>query len=115
MSKYPKRSEILVGAHVVIHDHRKHEDDMGVVSEIWTKAESHPHGIKAKLRCGGVGRVKEVLYVCEHKKCFEHEKMGFMTDHVYSRTGKRICRRCGRQEDLIAENFGPQAVALFWK
>lgn len=32
----------------------------GVVKDILTNSPSHPHGIKVKLTCGDVGRVKEV-------------------------------------------------------
>ena len=32
----------------------------GVVRDILTKSPSHPHGIKVRLTCGNVGRIKEI-------------------------------------------------------
>ncbi len=33
----------------------------GVVKEILTRSQFHPHGIKVRLESGDVGRVKEIL------------------------------------------------------
>ncbi|MES0489673.1 MAG: YwbE family protein [Leptospirales bacterium] len=33
----------------------------GVVQDILTNSQNHPHGIKVRLETGEVGRVKEVL------------------------------------------------------
>ena len=32
----------------------------GVVKDILTKSQSHPHGIKVRLEAGQIGRVKEI-------------------------------------------------------
>jgi len=34
---------------------------MGVVKEVLTKSQNHPHGIKVRLESGQVGRVKEIV------------------------------------------------------
>ncbi len=33
----------------------------GIVKDILTNSQNHPHGIKVKLESGDVGRVKEIL------------------------------------------------------
>ncbi len=33
----------------------------GIVKDILTKSPTHPHGIKARLESGQVGRVKEII------------------------------------------------------
>ena len=33
----------------------------GIVKDILTKSQTHPHGIKVRLQSGEVGRVKEVV------------------------------------------------------
>ena len=33
----------------------------GIVKDILTKSQTHPHGIKVRLETGEVGRVKEIL------------------------------------------------------
>jgi len=33
----------------------------GIVTDVLTKSQSHPHGIKVRLESGEVGRVKEIL------------------------------------------------------
>jgi uncharacterized repeat protein (TIGR03833 family) len=33
----------------------------GVIQEILTNSQTHPHGIKVRLEGGEVGRVKEIL------------------------------------------------------
>ena len=32
----------------------------GVVKDILTNSPSHPHGIKVRLTCGNIGRIKEI-------------------------------------------------------
>jgi uncharacterized repeat protein (TIGR03833 family) len=34
----------------------------GIVKNILTKSEHHPHGIKVRLETGEVGRVKEIIH-----------------------------------------------------
>ena len=33
----------------------------GIVKDILTKSQTHPHGIKVRLESGEVGRVKEIM------------------------------------------------------
>jgi uncharacterized repeat protein (TIGR03833 family) len=33
----------------------------GIVKDILTKSQTHPHGIKVRLQSGEVGRVKEIV------------------------------------------------------
>ena len=59
-----KRSEIHIGDLVAIvlkADQRTGNLTEGVVSQILTKSQFHPHGIKVRLEDGQVGRVKKVL------------------------------------------------------
>lgn len=58
------RSEIKPGQRVAIvlkQDQRSGKLTEGVVRDILTKSESHPHGIKVRLESGEVGRVKEIV------------------------------------------------------
>lgn len=57
-----KRSNIQVGSEVKIvlkEDQRTNKLTEGVVKNILTNSQSHPHGIKVRLEDGQVGRVKE--------------------------------------------------------
>lgn len=58
-----KRSSIKIGQLVRIvlkKDQRSGKLTEGVVKEILTGADSHPHGIKVKLETGEIGRVKAI-------------------------------------------------------
>jgi uncharacterized repeat protein (TIGR03833 family) len=58
------RSDIRAGLRVAIvlkHDQRSGKLTEGVVRDILTKSEAHPHGIKVRLESGEVGRVKEIV------------------------------------------------------
>lgn len=58
-----KRSDIKIGQKVGIvlkKDQRSGNITNGVVQNILTKSENHPHGIKVRLNSGLVGRVKEI-------------------------------------------------------
>jgi len=58
------RKEIKPGARVRIvmkQDQRTGRLTEGIVKDILTRSESHPHGIKVRLVEGAVGRVKEIL------------------------------------------------------
>ncbi len=33
----------------------------GIIKDILTRSETHPHGIKVRLESGAVGRVKEIV------------------------------------------------------
>jgi len=46
---------------VLKKDQRSGKRTEGVVKEILTKSQHHPHGIKVRLTSGEVGRVKEIL------------------------------------------------------
>lgn len=57
------RSQIKPGQRVRIvqkQDQRTGRLTEGVVKEILTRSERHPHGIKVRLTSGEVGRVKAV-------------------------------------------------------
>ncbi|HNR43566.1 MAG TPA: YwbE family protein [Methanofastidiosum sp.] len=57
------RSDIKPGVKVSIvlkQDQRSGKLTNGVVKEILTNSQTHPHGIKVRLTTGKVGRVKEV-------------------------------------------------------
>jgi uncharacterized repeat protein (TIGR03833 family) len=57
------RNDIKPGQRVSIVlkvDQRSGKLTEGVVKDILTKSEFHPHGIKVRLENGQVGRVKEI-------------------------------------------------------
>ncbi|MBU2101571.1 YwbE family protein [Patescibacteria group bacterium] len=59
-----KRADIEPGARVRVvqkQDQQSGETTEGVVQDILTNSENHPHGIKVRLKGGVVGRVKEIL------------------------------------------------------
>ena len=59
-----RRSLIKPGIKVAIvlkKDQRTNRLTEGVVKDILTNSESHPHGIKVRLLSGEVGRVKNIL------------------------------------------------------
>ncbi len=59
-----KRLNIKPGIRVAIvlkKDQRSGKLMEGIVKDILTKSQHHPHGIKVRLVSGGIGRVKEVL------------------------------------------------------
>jgi uncharacterized repeat protein (TIGR03833 family) len=61
---FPKRSEILPGAHVRIIEKQNQRTGLlteGVVMRILTKSSIHPHGIKVMLEDGKVGRVQTIV------------------------------------------------------
>ena len=58
------RSNIKPGIKVAIvlkKDQRSGELTEGVVKDILTNSQTHPHGIKVRLMDGAVGRVKQIL------------------------------------------------------
>jgi len=58
-----KRSEISTGQEVGIvlkQDQSNGKITRGIVQNVLTKSETHPHGIKVRLANGLVGRVKEI-------------------------------------------------------
>jgi uncharacterized repeat protein (TIGR03833 family) len=59
----PARAEIKAGMKVSIvtkGNQRSGELTEGIVKDILTKSARHSHGIKVRLECGLVGRVKEI-------------------------------------------------------
>jgi uncharacterized repeat protein (TIGR03833 family) len=58
------RAEIKVGTRVKVvqkQDQRSGKLTEGVVQDILTNSNNHPHGIKVRLQDGIVGRVKEIM------------------------------------------------------
>jgi len=56
-----KKENIKPGAHVSIvlkKDQRTEKLTDGIVEDILTNSQTHPHGIKVRLETGEVGRVK---------------------------------------------------------
>ena len=61
----PKRADIKAGMKVAIVtkvNQRSGELTEGIVKDILTKSSRHPHGIKVRLECGLVGRVRELFH-----------------------------------------------------
>jgi uncharacterized repeat protein (TIGR03833 family) len=59
-----KKKDVARGARVDIvlkKDQRTGRLTRGVVEDVLTKSEFHPHGIKVRLTDGSVGRVKAIL------------------------------------------------------
>ncbi len=58
------RNDITPGTRVLIvqkQDQRTEKLTEGTVENILTKSQTHPHGIKVRLKGGIVGRVKQIL------------------------------------------------------
>ena len=58
------RSNIKPGVKVSIvlkQDQRSGKLTNGIVKDILTNSQTHPHGIKVRLTTGEVGRVKEIF------------------------------------------------------
>ncbi len=58
-----QRKNITTGIKVSIvlkKDQRSGKLTKGVVKDILTNSQNHPHGIKVRLESGDVGRVKEI-------------------------------------------------------
>lgn len=59
-----QRGLIRIGLTVDIirkEDQRSNRKTRGIVQEILTSSQSHPHGIKVRLKGGQVGRVTEII------------------------------------------------------
>ena len=59
-----KRLNIKPGIRVAIvlkKDQRSGKPTEGIVKNILTKSQNHPHGIKVRLMSGEIGRVKDIL------------------------------------------------------
>jgi uncharacterized repeat protein (TIGR03833 family) len=46
---------------VLKKDQRSGKLTEGIVKDILTKSQTHPHGIKVRLESGEIGRVKEIV------------------------------------------------------
>ncbi|NQT27184.1 YwbE family protein [candidate division KSB1 bacterium] len=58
-----KRVSIQQGLKVKIVlkvDQKRDKLTKGIVKDILTNSSSHPHGIKVRLTCGNIGRIKEI-------------------------------------------------------
>ena len=58
------RSNVTKGAEVLVvlkQDQRTGKLTRGVVKDILTRSENHPHGIKVRLTDGKIGRVQEIV------------------------------------------------------
>jgi uncharacterized repeat protein (TIGR03833 family) len=58
------REDITIGLEVRIvlkQDQRSGKLTEGIVKDLLTKSNYHPHGIKVRLENGDVGRVKEII------------------------------------------------------
>ena len=63
MTGLPTRNELKVGLRVEIvkkKDQGTGRLTSGMIAEILTSSQSHPHGIKVRLQDGQVGRVKKI-------------------------------------------------------
>ena len=63
MTGLPTRNDLKAGLRVEIvkkRDQRTGRLTSGIVAEILTSSQSHPHGIKVRLQDGQVGRVKKI-------------------------------------------------------
>ena len=59
-----KRLNIKPGMRVAVvlkKDQRSGELTEGIVKDVLTNSQHHPHGIKVCLKSGEIGRVKEIL------------------------------------------------------
>ncbi len=59
-----RRSDIRQGLRVSIvlkNDQRTGKLTEGIVKDILTNSQVHPHGIKVRLESGQIGRVKEIF------------------------------------------------------
>ncbi len=60
------RADIKPGIHVSIvlkQDQRSGKLTKGIVKDILTNSQTHPHGIKVRLTSGEIGRVKEIFQI----------------------------------------------------
>lgn len=62
--EHQERKNIRAGLKVAIvlkQDQRTGKQTVGVVKDLLTNSNFHPHGIKVRLTDGQVGRVQEIL------------------------------------------------------
>jgi uncharacterized repeat protein (TIGR03833 family) len=46
---------------ILKEDQRSGKKTRGIVQEVLTKSQTHPHGIKVRLKDGRVGRITEIV------------------------------------------------------
>jgi uncharacterized repeat protein (TIGR03833 family) len=59
-----KRSDIKIGMFVnIVQKHHQQTGELteGIVKNLLTNSQNHPHGIKVRFETGEVGRVQEIL------------------------------------------------------
>ena len=59
-----ERKNVRAGLRVAIvlkQDQRTGKRTIGIVKDLLTNSQNHPHGIKVRLTDGQVGRVQEIL------------------------------------------------------
>jgi uncharacterized repeat protein (TIGR03833 family) len=64
LSSGSARENIKPGLRVFIvlkKDQRSGKLTEGIVKDVLTKSQSHPHGIKVRLENGDIGRVKSII------------------------------------------------------
>jgi len=59
--KFPRRSDLNVGDHVLVKNHKQNTSETGIINNILTKSEQHPQGILVKLKSKTIARVQEKL------------------------------------------------------
>lgn len=62
--EHQERKNIRAGLRVAIvlkQDQRTGKQTVGVVKDLLTNSNFHPHGIKVRLTDGQIGRVQEIL------------------------------------------------------
>ncbi len=62
--EHQERKNIRAGLKVAVvlkQDQRTGKRTVGMVKDLLTNSNSHPHGIKVRLTDGQVGRVQEIL------------------------------------------------------
>ncbi len=62
--EHQERKNIRAGLQVAIilkQDQRTGKQTIGIVKDLLTNSNFHPHGIKVRLTDGQVGRVQEIL------------------------------------------------------
>ena len=59
--KFPRRSELNVGDHVLVKNHKQNTSETGIINNILTKSEQHPQGILVKLRSKTIARVQKKI------------------------------------------------------
>ena len=108
MSGVPNRSQIKKGKHVSIEtkeNQRTGKLTEGIVEDILTASESHPHGIKVRLQSGQVGRVKEIkdsdtVIISENEKKSQRAHKAWETHRTKTAKDSEKINHADEFEDL---------------